>query len=1314
MFASAPALRGYAAVIGSSKSAKRIETMDVRYILGLSVLLQLASAGIALTLIRVTGKRLAWTLIAIAISLMALRRGVSLFRLLGSDQAYPPDEFAELVALAISILMLCGLALIVPLFRATHRAGQSTRESEEKYRNLVETANDLILSVATDGSILFANRAWRETLGFDEKEIRERPVFEIIHPDVRAHCMAQFQQVMQDDRADLVEAVFVAKDGRSIIVEGQCTVTFKDGKPVAVLAIFRDITQRKRAEEALRESEQRYRLLAEATRVVPWEVDASTWQFTYIGPQVAEILGYPAEAWYGPDFWMNHIHPDDRDAAVQFCRAQTADGKHHEFEYRMVKADSEIIWLRDIVSVVSDDSGPVVLRGVFVDISQHKRDEEALRESEQRIHHLLTVSPAGIYSCGCAPDYPTTFVSENAREHLGYDPEEFYADPLFWTKQIHPDDVDRVLKEMARVEHEDRVPHEYRFRHRDGRYIWLHDEITAVRDDTGRLIRVVGSWFDVSERRRAQEDLQEAHDELETRVHSRTADLEQANQRLRREIDERQRAESALRASETRQRVILQSVPMATYVGSVPPEFSLIWISEQVESVCGFPPERFVGRSGFWQDRIHPEDRDPVSQKVKSLLDNATVETEYRWQCADGQYRWFLDRSVLVRDDDGKPQEVIGTWLDITERKLAEQELRESSATLARLLEEQYALLEHTRDFVYRHDTQGVFNYLSPSVEQVTGYSVAEWRKHYTAYMTDHPDNQKVIEYTEETLRSGKESPSYLVEIRHKKGHAMTLEVNERAYFEQGKIAGIVGVARDISDRIRVQRKLKKAKEAAEQANRSKSVFLANVSHEIRTPLTAILGAAELLTLDQDAGGHSNMIVRNGRHLLALIDDLLDISRAEAGRLEIDRCSTTLPDIIADVLAVVEPLYERPEVEFRVCFDTPIPVAVETDPTRLKQALINLISNALKFTHCGRVTVHMAVHPDQAEPRLCIRVEDTGAGIPIHQTERIFESFARIGETQDGVSNGVGLGLPLARYIARQLGGDVTVESHENRGTTFTLRATTGPLDNAAWITPDEMIVETKRHPMPLESTSPLRLRGSILLADDFADTRNLIEGFLSDRGATVTAVENGQAAVDAASQQSFDLILMDVRMPVMDGLTATKELRRRGFLMPIIAFTASTMESDRERVLKSGFDDLWTKPLSMSHLAEQVAAYIGDTSCSADPDPANETSGSRFGTDSPRFRAARADFVRHLPERLQRLKSALEAENLPQADEILHQLVGAGGTHGFGEISEKAAELLVGVRNGTVARDSALDPLFDLLRQAEAAVAVNDSDILG
>jgi HPt (histidine-containing phosphotransfer) domain-containing protein len=133
-----------------------------------------------------------------------------------------------------------------------------------------------------------------------------------------------------------------------------------------------------------------------------------------------------------------------------------------------------------------------------------------------------------------------------------------------------------------------------------------------------------------------------------------------------------------------------------------------------------------------------------------------------------------------------------------------------------------------------------------------------------------------------------------------------------------------------------------------------------------------------------------------------------------------------------------------------------------------------------------------------------------------------------------------------------------------------------------------------------------------------------------------------------------------------------------------------------------------------MSHLAEQVAAYIGDTSCSADPDPANETSGSRFGNDSPRFRAARADFVRHLPERLQRLKSALEAENLPQADEILHQLVGAGGTHGFGEISEKAAELLVGVRNGTVARDSALDPLFDLLRQAEAAVAVNDSDILG
>lgn len=356
----------------------------------------------------------------------------------------------------------------------------------------------------------------------------------------------------------------------------------------------------------------------------------------------------------------------------------------------------------------------------------------------------------------------------------------------------------------------------------------------------------------------------------------------------------------------------------------------------------------------------------------------------------------------------------------------------------------------------------------------------------------------------------------------------------------------------------------------------------------------------------------------------------------------------------------------------------------------------------------------MGVYPDQPEPRLSVRVEDTGAGIPKHQTEQIFETFAQIGATQDSVSNGVGLGLPLARYIARQLGGDVTIEAREDSGTTFLLRAATGPLDNATWISPDEMIVETKRQPMPKGGSSPHQLRGSILLADDFADTRNLIEGFLSDCGATITAVDNGQAAVDAASQQTFDLILMDVRMPVMDGLAATTELRRRGCLVPIIALTASTMESDRERILEAGFDDLWTKPLAMSHLAEQAAAYIGDASDSSDCGPANEVSVPRLVTDNPRFRAAQADFVRHLPDRLHRLKCALHAENLPQADEILHQLVGAGGTHGFDEISEEAAGLQQCVKKGTLPRESALDPLFDLLHKAEASVVLNDSDEVG
>lgn len=1159
--------------------------MMVQWVLGLSILLQLSAAGVALYLIRVTGRRLAWILVASAITLMAVRRVITFGDLATGDVAHSPDLLAESVALVISALILLGAVLIIPVFRSLRRS-----------------------------------------------------------------------------------------------------------------------------EQALRDSEHRYRVMVEAVRIVPWEADPTTWRFSYVGPQAVGLLGYPLKAWYEDSFWVDHIHPDDREAAVAFCKAKTAAAADHEFEYRMLKADGGPLWVRDIVSVVREGAVPQLLRGVLVDVSDRKRAEAALRESEQRLRHLLAVSPAVIYSCGAGPDYPTTFISENVRIQLGYEPRAFYDHGYFWTELIHPDDRERTLRALHRVEEESYVSYEYRFQHRDGRYVWLYDQVTAIKDDGGKVVGLVGSWFDVTARRSAEAALQAAHDDLENRVAERTTALTAANARLRKEVAIRERAE---------------------------------------------------------------------------------------------------------------------------------RELRESSALLARTLEEQYALLRHTRDFVYRHDAQGVFNYLSPAVEQVTGYTVAEWCRHYTAYLTDNPVNRKVIANTEATLRTGQESPPYLVEIAHKDGHPVMLEVNEQPYFENGQVAGIVGVARDITERHwaqealreseqrlqgildnttaviyvkgldgryllvnrryeelfhtsldavvgrtdhdlfpprwanafrandkkvmeagapiefeevaahdgaehtyislkfplfdasgqpyavcgistditerkRAAEELAQAKETAETANRAKSAFLANISHEIRTPITAMLGAAEFLGragVDSRGGGldadHIDMILRNGRHLLALIDDLLDISRAEAGKLQVKRVSASLMEILTDVVAVTEPLHRRPGVEYRVVYDTPIPDRIETDPTRLRQALINLAGNALKFTETGHVRVRVAVRDKQPEPRLQVTVEDTGPGIPPGQADKVFETFTQFRTgTTTGFAEGVGLGLPLVRFIAAELGGTVEVRSEEHRGSRFTLAVETGPLKDAKWSTPVERTIPVaataqtgSRDEDAAKSrsqvVSPRRLRGAVLLAEDFPDTRRLIVETISACGADVEAVDNGEAAVQAASGRAFDVILMDIRMPKMDGERATQELRRRGCLVPIIALTASTEESERHRLLEAGFDDLFQKPITLDRLVDEVSAYLrGEDSPELAAEDSDGRPSVRIGLDHPRLKAAQTEFVAQLPGRLEEITTAAQAHDLSLACERLHQLAGSGGIHGLMPISEEAARLLA------LAKRDALGPPHEALRR--------------
>ncbi len=391
-------------------------------------------------------------------------------------------------------------------------------------------------------------------------------------------------------------------------------------------------------------------------------------------------------------------------------------------------------------------------------------------------------------------------------------------------------------------------------------------------------------------------------------------------------------------------------------------------------------------------------------------------------------------------------------------------------------------------------------------------------------------------------------------------------------------------------------------KEAAEAANAAKSEFLANMSHEIRTPLTAILGFAENL-LD---GGHDESerrsalktILRNGEHLLEVINDILDLSKIEAGKLEVELLPVSPVQLVADVLSVMRVRADAKQLPLRVRYDSSMPDLVRTDPTRLRQILINLIGNAIKFTSNGHVELQVALQDHQADrPQLRFVVADTGIGLSRQQMDKLFSPFTQVDGSTTRKYGGTGLGLSISRRLARMLGGEVTVASELGRGSQFAVVIETGPLDRAKWIDNPSEAVARDEAPRSTEVETfdrPCR----ILLAEDSPDNQRLISAVLQRWGAEVVIAHNGQMAADAAWSEfrrghPFDMILMDMQMPVLDGYSAARLLRSQGYQEPIIALTANAMSEDKERCLNAGCDDYAIKPIQRLELRRVIGEWL-------------------------------------------------------------------------------------------------------------------------
>ncbi|GAB4470356.1 MAG: hypothetical protein OHK0037_29030 [Elainellaceae cyanobacterium] len=1055
---------------------------------------------------------------------------------------------------------------------------EALRQSEELQRMALSAAK----MGAWDWNILTGEEHWSAEaeviFGLEPGSFTQSyaEFFEFVHPDDRDKVNEAQVRSLQDGADYAPEYRIVLRDGslRWITSRGR-VLRDAEGNPTRLVGVTLDITERKQAELALAESERRLRTAEEKYRSIFENAVTGIFQTTADGrylsanPALAKIYGYASV-----ERLMEALHDIEHQLYVDPSRRQdfidlmAAHGAVEDFESQVYRKDGEVIWISENAIAVRDDQGNLLYyEGTVEDITQRKQAEETLKRQLAAIE----ASATGVGILNAAGEF--LYLNSAHATIYGYDdPAELVGKP--W-KQLYSS------KELVRFQQE--VMPEFA---QTGQW---RGEATGTRKD--------GSTY-------PQEVFLTALDDggLVCIVQDITA---------------RRQADTALREREARFSSLVNNIPGVVYRCACDEHWTMEYISDPIRDLTGYDPQEFIGNRLLSINDITPaEYRSTITQTVeRAIAQKQPYVLEYPIQHKDGSTRWVYEKGQGVFDSDTMLC-LDGVLFDITERKQTEERLR--------LLE---SVVVNTNDAVMIMEVGDPANlkivYVNEAFACMTGYAPEEVIGKNPAMFQGPGTNREEVARVRADLAQWKSVQLELINYR-KDGSEFWVEIEMVPVANQlGEYTHWISVQRDISDRKAAEEALRKGKEAAEEANRAKSQFLANMSHELRTPLNAIIGYSEMLQEEAHDFGYGDIVpdlekIRGaGQHLLALINDILDISKIEAGRMEL-YLETFEPELLLlDVQATIEPLMAKNRNTFSVSCSDDLGT-MRADLTKVRQALFNLLSNAAKFTENGTVTltvekreIHSIPGADPTTPFIphpssfiLFQVSDTGIGMTVEQMAKVFQAFTQADASTTRKYGGTGLGLAISRRFCQMMGGDITVSSEVGKGSTFTLWLPMEVVDPKQIealpvLTPAaDTVRETPQKGDRSSVAEQYRSAGegagdrkTVLVIDDDPAVRDLVQRYLTKEGFRVETAANGTEGLQLARQIRPDAITLDVLMPDTNGWSVLSAFKADPDLaeIPVVVMT---IVDDKNRGFALGAADYLTKPIDYQRLTHLLQKF--------------------------------------------------------------------------------------------------------------------------